>query len=227
MRNKKLLVGVVAVTLVAVLGVGATLAYFTDKEEATNVITMGHVDIELTEPNFEGQASEENENEKIITNILPGQEIPKDPTITLNPSSEDAYIRVKLDCRFVDVEGEEEKLYSYTINKLIPELNENKDWFYSDGYYYYQKVLTQDDTTTENVNENIAVMFNKVVIPAEWGNEYADGTLKISIVAEAIQKDNFTPKKDANGNISDWSYEDAAGKEIEVTAETYEAIPLS
>ena len=49
MKNKKLLTAATSVALVAVVGVGATLAYFTDSEEQTNVVNMGHVDIDLTE----------------------------------------------------------------------------------------------------------------------------------------------------------------------------------
>ncbi len=47
MKKKKILTMVAAVALVAVIGVGATLAYFTDKDSKTNVVTMGKVDIDL------------------------------------------------------------------------------------------------------------------------------------------------------------------------------------
>ena len=48
MKNRKLLVAATSTALVAVVGIGATLAYFTDSDDATNVVTMGHVDINLT-----------------------------------------------------------------------------------------------------------------------------------------------------------------------------------
>ena len=89
MKNKKLIAAVAAAALVAVIGVGATLAYFTDSDEAKNVLTLGAVDIELTEPNYKGDAE--------YVNIVPGDEIEKDPVITLASASEDAYVRVKLE----------------------------------------------------------------------------------------------------------------------------------
>ena len=49
MKKKSLVSLLAAVSLVAVVGVGSTLAYFTDSDVATNVVTMGHVDIVLTE----------------------------------------------------------------------------------------------------------------------------------------------------------------------------------
>lgn len=49
MKKKAILVAAIAVMLVAALVVGGTLAYFTDKDNATNTFTVGNVDIELLE----------------------------------------------------------------------------------------------------------------------------------------------------------------------------------
>ena len=70
MKKKSLVSVLAAVCLIAVVGVGSTLAYFTDSDAATNVVTMGHVDIELDEPQF----SAENEN-NTIENVVPNQQI--------------------------------------------------------------------------------------------------------------------------------------------------------
>ena len=52
MNKKKLFTMVLALVLIGAVGVGATLAYFTDNDSATNVVTMGHVNIELTEEDW-------------------------------------------------------------------------------------------------------------------------------------------------------------------------------
>lgn len=49
MKKKTILVAAIAVMLVAALVVGGTLAYFTDKDNATNTFTVGNVDIDLLE----------------------------------------------------------------------------------------------------------------------------------------------------------------------------------
>ncbi len=49
MSKKKILTIAISVALVAILVVGASLAYFTDTKEATNVFTIGNVKIELLE----------------------------------------------------------------------------------------------------------------------------------------------------------------------------------
>ena len=54
MNAKKKIVSVaLAASLAATAIVGGTLAYFTDTDKADNVFTVGNVDIELTEPNWE------------------------------------------------------------------------------------------------------------------------------------------------------------------------------
>ena len=49
MKKKTILVAAIAVMLVAALVVGGTLAYFTDKGNATNTFTVGNVKITLDE----------------------------------------------------------------------------------------------------------------------------------------------------------------------------------
>lgn len=52
MKKKTILVAAIAVMLVAALVVGGTLAYFTDKDNATNTFTVGNVDIKLFESQY-------------------------------------------------------------------------------------------------------------------------------------------------------------------------------
>jgi predicted ribosomally synthesized peptide with SipW-like signal peptide len=49
MKLKEILIGVAAVVLVALVAVGATLAYLTATDEETNVMTVGDVDLEILE----------------------------------------------------------------------------------------------------------------------------------------------------------------------------------
>ena len=48
MKKKTILVAAIAVMLVAALVVGGTLAYFTDKDNATNTFTVGNVKIDCS-----------------------------------------------------------------------------------------------------------------------------------------------------------------------------------
>lgn len=87
--KKKILALCLVVVLAVTAVTGVTLAYFTDvTDTATNTFTVGNVDIELDEPNWD---PEENGN-----NIMPGAEFPKDPTITVQADSEDCYVFLDL-----------------------------------------------------------------------------------------------------------------------------------
>lgn len=80
MKNKKMRTVLTAGALASVLLVGGIAAYFTDFETKTNTFTVGEVGIELEEPKWTPP-----------TNIVPNQEMTKDPTIT-NNAVNDAYV---------------------------------------------------------------------------------------------------------------------------------------
>ena len=62
-KSKKMTAGILgALTLVMVTG--SAMAYFTDSEQAKNHITIGKVDISLTEPNWDKVPDKEKENIK-------------------------------------------------------------------------------------------------------------------------------------------------------------------
>ena len=84
--KKKLTAVALVVCMLAIMLVGASLAYFTDTEAKTNTFTMGKVDIVLTEPEWT------KNNPNGIAKLMPGTVIDKDPTITVAQNSEDAYL---------------------------------------------------------------------------------------------------------------------------------------
>ena len=184
--------------LIAAAGIGATLAYFTDTADESNTITMGHVDIDLSEPSFPESGK--------IENVLPGQKIIKDPTVSLNEGSEDAHVRIKLE--FENLEEEKAaQLLSQNPDGSYKYLNINiNDWRFSDGYFYYTEIMKPGYAMK---------LFSEVTIPSDWNNEMADRSFEINVKAEAIQAANFTPSV-FNG-VYGWFYEDGEA----VTAEKY------
>ena len=190
MKKKKILTMVAAVALVAVIGVGATLAYFTDKDSKTNVVTMGKVDIKLDEPEFSKNPDD------TITDVKPNQTIAKDPKITVEEGSLDAYVRAK-----IVFEG----LSDEQVADILPLIDiDTTKWFLStEGYYYYQASMAAGASD---------YLFQSVKIPENWGNEVSELTFKINVFAEAIQADSFTPAKD-NGVITGWK--DSEGNNIQ------------
>ena len=190
MVNKKKLTAGVAALILCITGVTyGTLAYFTDKDTRANVITIGHVTGTLTET--DEHMRDDNTIGKDYTNVKQGDVLDKDPTVTLDKGSEDAYVRVS-----INYEG----LTKEQALAIENNLDISAGWTKSeDGYYYYNEILSNKTGAI-----NSSKVFSKVTIPTEWGNEIAGITFNINVMAEFIQSDNFTPVTDEAGNITGW-----------------------
>lgn len=166
MNKKKITTMVTAVALCTMIAIGGTLAWFTDKGEVTNVVTFGNVDIKLEET----KNGALQEGGLTFDNVVPGDELAKDPTIT-NISENQCYIRAKV---------------TFTGDSIIDGTALNIDstkWkLANDGYYYYKDSLAKNGS---------AQLFTTVTIPTTLGNSAAGKTFDIKVEAEAIQKDNF------------------------------------
>lgn len=191
MNKKKALTLFAAVALIGAMGVGATLAYFTDTEETTNVVTMGNVNIKLTETSNE-ESYEITEDGLSFEDVLPGQTVSKIPTISLDGTSQDAYIRVKVEVEMDGTDAQKKALTDELQSEIlfdVVSVDENgkktyarNNWFLgADDYYYYNTALTDYDTEV--------VVFDQVIVPASWDNSMAGEEFSIEITAEAIQKD--------------------------------------
>ena len=101
MNRKKIIALIATVSLCASLAIGGTLAYFTDEDAAVNTFTVGDVDIELEEPNWN---QEEGGNM-----LLPSVEYEKDPTITAQPDSQPSYLFLEMELdnhkKFINLMG--------------------------------------------------------------------------------------------------------------------------
>lgn len=84
--KKKITAAALVLALLAITVIGGTMAYFTDTKTATNVFTMGNVEIKLEEPKWN-----ENLGQNGKLKVAPGQSYDKDPTITVT-GSEDCWL---------------------------------------------------------------------------------------------------------------------------------------
>lgn len=181
MKKKVTTLALLAALLTIIIG-GATLAYFTDEEEATNTFTVGNVDITLTEDNWVAPE-----------NVVPGIAYDKDPVIE-NTGSNPAYIRVKVTVS--DAVAFKNALAKHSLTdylglfadydntKWINEKYEDTDpLVYS---VHYSEILEPGDNT--------GAIFTSFEIPAEFDNEDMASLgedFTITITAEAIQSEGF------------------------------------
>ena len=175
MNKKKILALCLIVCLLATAVVGGTLAYFTDSDEATNTFTVGNVDIDLTEPNWDATGKAEAED------VYPGEALAKDPTVT-NIGKNPCFVRVKvtnLDQFAADFGG---AMITYRTDYVDGALGEN--WvLHTDGYFYYTKVLESGVTTD--------ALFDQIVIPFAVTNNAV--TKDIVVKAYAVQAQGARP----------------------------------
>lgn len=75
----KTLVTLAGLLLVGSIGVGSTVAYFTESDSKTNVFTMGDLDIGLEEPEWDPDPDDGSTPDG--TNMYPGCTVYKNPTI--------------------------------------------------------------------------------------------------------------------------------------------------
>ncbi len=130
----------VALTVILAVGLLSTLAYFTDKKEVTNTFTVGNLAIDLTEPVFVADSK-----------LLPGTEIPKDPTVKLLEGSEDAYIFMQI-------------IYGGNIMSFLDTISVNTNWKLVTGrtdLYVYAPGGTEGVVTT---GTSLPALFSKVVV---------------------------------------------------------------
>ena len=197
---KKKIISLCLVAALAVVAIaGTSLAYFTDKDAKTNTFTLGNVDIELNEDNWEEP-----------TAAVPDVEYAKDPVVT-NIGENDAWIRV--DVTLSDAAAFTAAAAKHQITDLAtifaghdetkwtlagkPVYDEDADTLtYS---YYYNAILV--------VGESTEPLFTSVTIPAVFDNDdmkeiRADFT--IDVTAHAIQTaDSYSTAAGAFANYGE------------------------
>lgn len=176
--KKKLLAMCMVVCLSAVAVVGGTMAYFTDSAEKTNTFTVGNVDIELTEPNWDKQGSID------ANTVYPGEPLDKDPTVE-NIGNNPCFVRVSVSN--LDQFGDKGDIV-YLTNWVEGTLGEG--WVDGeDGYFYWTRPLvvkgTEDDSWNNGLASKTTPVFDQIKMPTGLtGNEAAK---EIVVTAQAVQ----------------------------------------
>lgn len=188
--KKKITAIFLCVALVAIAIAGASLAYFTDTDDAKNTFTVGNVKIDLTEPNWEKTGKEEAKT------VYAGEPLAKDPTVE-NKGDNPCFVRIKVEgLKQFGTKGNITYRTNYQDNKL------GTGWvLHTDGYFYYTKVLEKEGDKT-------SALFDQIVMPTGL-----DGTetnvSPITVTAQAVQaqgaKASFSAVKDMTvTEIAEW-----------------------
>lgn len=188
--NKKNIVLVATITMV--LLIGTAVAYFTDKDNAINDFTIGNIDIELNEPNWNA------ENGKDMT---PLKEIAKDPQIE-NTGANKAYVFAKVTVPTANVKtatadgslvaAKTQDLFIYTVGADWQQVKKTATDAGTEYIYAYvddggkMKTLAKGKTTTP-VFESVSLIN---IVEGQIDNQ----EVEIKVEAMGIQADDISTK---------------------------------
>ena len=189
-RNKILLLALCMAALIAVSVIG-TMAYLTSTAEVTNTFTVGDISIDLYEHNYIKDSNTLGTTEVNSVSdykILPGVDLPKDPTVKVTANSEPCWLFIKIeDDKWPTATGTDgKKKINYELADGWTPLDEHS------GVYYKELSTETTDKTYPVIKDN------KVTVSSEltkgdidsFKNTHTDGTFTLKITAYAIQKDN-------------------------------------
>lgn len=180
--KKKLIASILAVSMMATLAVGMTLAYFTDSKQTDNTFTVGNVKIELTEPAWESSGRIDGGT------VYAGEPLAKDPTVK-NVGANPCFVRIKVEGlnQFVDSypKSADNKIRYRNADYQLGGVN--ADWEVHGDYIYYKHVLNLNETT-------LTPAFSSIVMPTCLTN--ADNIWEnhnVTVKAEAVQAQGALP----------------------------------
>ena len=205
--KKKITAIFLCVALLATAIVGASLAYFTDTDEATNTFTVGSVAIKLDEAKVGLDGTPVEPAARVKSNeykLLPGHTYNKDPMVTVLQGSESSYIKMTvtftkadaLDAIFAPNGADLTSIFNgYNSTNWIYKGNTEDTEKHTRTYEFWYKEAVP--ATTEDVA--LDALFDRITVPGNINNDQLatiEG-MTITVNAYAIQADGFDNAADA------------------------------
>ena len=197
MAGSKALVVILAAVLILGGIVGSTMAWLmAETDDVVNTFTYGDINIDLEETDTElDEDDDPNTNE---FEMIPGQEIEKDPTVTVLKDSENAWVFVKL----VESENFDEFL-TYGMAEGWAALLDAEGNAVEGVYYRYQGE-SAEDVEIEVLNGNKVIVRPEVT--KEMLNALNAGDTEnyptLTVTAYAVQYAGFEAKNAETGEIT-------------------------
>lgn len=192
LRNRRIALTVCLMLVVMVASIGGTVAWLTAKTDpVVNTFTYGDINIDLYEHNYDASTNSLGTTEvKNVEDykIIPGVNLPKDPTVKVTKGSEKCWLFVKVEKTGTFVEGK----VTYDIADGWTQLTGEG----ITGTVYYRQVgadAANDQTfgvlkqTTAN-GKTYAITVSDQLTKAEVNGQ---GNVTLKFTAYAIQQEGF------------------------------------
>ena len=211
--------------MLGAVAVGGTLAYLTDNETATNTITVGDVKVDLIEPTWPGNDSND------VKLVVPTEEVTKDPQV-LNSGTSEAIVFMTVEVPkaavgTIDIDGtnyveaDDNAKKEVVYFKLADSLQTDLENDFNDGvddattitgdpngtWIQLDHITTEEDKNTYLFAYNVALpagkqtepLFQKIqLINAVNDSDFAVDGASIGVTAYAIQSTNINGKETIN-----------------------------
>ena len=181
---------IISLALAGAIAITGAFAYLTATDTATNMFTVGNVVVELTEPNWSPDVDSDGDGiNDTMSNIVAGQKIAKDPTLT-NTGDNDAYVYIMVEVPKADgvtVDGatvDNHQLFCYTSKDGWTLLDSKIDNGDKNNYYLY----AYNTALTPSLS---ATLFDEVIFANTDSNFQPEDSLEVKITGYAIQSDYY------------------------------------
>ena len=172
---KKRVFAIAVIVICLSILASTSLAYYTTKGTARNVITSDAITIRIEEVDGEGEAYKDPEIPLVPTSKV-------DKCVRIENLDRDSFVRAKIDVVILK-NGQPTNLNTNVVE--IDGMNEK--WITADpddGWFYYEDILTAG-TKTEYLMDTVS-------FDGKMGNDYQGCTVKVIVTAQAVQADHNT-----------------------------------
>ena len=179
--SKKMIALVLSAALIVGGAVAGTLAWLTaQSQKIENTFTIGDINIDLTET-FNTDKNEDGTPDAWTGKMVPGNELAKDPKVTVKSGSEASWLFVK-----VEKSSNLDTYIDYSIADGWTALDGK------DGVYYREAAATDEDVTYEVLKDSKVTVKEEVTKAQMEALKATDAVQPtLSFTAYAVQKDNI------------------------------------
>lgn len=178
MKKKILYIAAILICLSVITG--GTYAYYTISDIARNVITTGGIEVTVVEQQMINGTLQAYPDQPI--KILPASP-PVSKIVSAKSNGQAAWVRMKYTLGVCDADGQKVSISEEELNKVILIETDSTNWTLNNGWWYYSTAIGSGATTVP--------LFEEVTFSGpHMDNKYQGCTLKIDVVAQAVQQAN-------------------------------------
>ncbi len=211
LKNKTLIL-VICILLLLNFSMFSTLAWMTDTSQVVNTFTVGKVEIDLNETDVD----EDGDTKKNEYKLIPGDELDKDPTLTVIKGSEESYIRMILNVHNASavkaiIANDRHELDSFvdmlgglnTDAWKLEGITEDRSENIVSYEFRYKETVSGFDQNGKELDKDVELppLFTKLLVPGTLTmdelNALDAGGFKMVVEGHAIQELGFADDDEA------------------------------